>query len=382
MVPNEEQPDSDIQKNVVFTCCKTKKCAIVVCISCGGVYHKSCTNRINNLHVISDTIVNCCKPVPSLDSKIAHSPGKVEEASTIELENLKIENRMLKRLLEEVEIKNKLLESNKNLLEENKKLLEEKIQMINQELEVKPKKTVNKTVYDKTQKNESYSLIAKKQVSPTQINTELLNEGISNSTTNFRASENKEERNLRELEAAQLSKMKDVINLSNQDNPSNAFKENFEHDKREPFQMVISKRKKTKEPKVCGEAEISEDDGSGFVGRELPEKKIWLFVARVKDQVTEEMVGKYIQKKTKAEDTSNIYVKEIDTFNKIKDNRCFKVGLSYNLLETAYTNTFWPRGVVVYRFNFKKEERYLDRLRNKNHEKTNFPTDLQDQNFT
>lgn len=72
----------------------------------------------------------------------------------------------------------------------------------------------------------------------------------------------------------------------------------------------------------------------------------------------------------------------MDTFNKTEDNRCFKVGLNYDLLEIAYTSTFWPRGVAVYRFDFKKEEKYLNRLKNKNQEAINFPKEPQDHDFT
>lgn len=153
------------------------------------------------------------------------------------------------------------------------------------------------------------------------------------------------------------------------------------HKNEEPFQPITYKRKtKNKEPKVRGVAEISKDDEiNGFLGREISEKKIWLFVGKVKDHVTEDLVKKYLQKKTNPE--NNIYVREIDTYKKIKDNKCFKVGINYDLKDEAYTSSFWPRGVAVHRFDFRKEEKYINRLSNNKNTVENFQKDPQDQNL-
>ncbi|KAG5874713.1 hypothetical protein JTB14_035108 [Gonioctena quinquepunctata] len=40
----------------------------------------------------------------------------------------------------------------------------------------------------------------------------------------------------------------------------------------------------------------------------------------------------------------------------MKDNKCFKISMDYNLKDTAYSNTFWPCGVAVYQQFQKKGE--------------------------
>ncbi|KAG5882565.1 hypothetical protein JTB14_011766 [Gonioctena quinquepunctata] len=118
-----------------------------------------------------------------------------------------------------------------------------------------------------------------------------------------------------------------------------------------------------------GEAEITnEDESSSFVGRSLQNKKIWLFISRVKDHVNKKMIEDYLKSKT----NTAVDVAEIDTYHKMKDNKCFKIGMDYNMKETAYTNTFWPRGVAVHRFNFKKEEKYLERIQDNTGENSHF----------
>ncbi|KAJ8970205.1 hypothetical protein NQ314_001352 [Rhamnusium bicolor] len=174
-----------------------------------GLRTWSCIHRNKNIEVISETIVKCCKSNLALDYL---SQGKSDEASIkskIEFEKLKIENLMLKRLLEESEFKHKLLENN------NKKLLDEKLELIKKEPEVNPKKVTNKNVQDKTQtqKTESFSSATKKQVSTAQVNKQQSKEGNLN-LSKPRMTEN--ENNYRQLEEAQLSKMNDIINLSNE----------------------------------------------------------------------------------------------------------------------------------------------------------------------
>ena len=42
----------------------------------------------------------------------------------------------------------------------------------------------------------------------------------------------------------------------------------------------------------------------------------------------------------KTDSDNDIHVKEIDTYNKIADNKCFKVGLNFILKDVVYTNSF------------------------------------------
>lgn len=347
MAESESEQSDRVKK--VCKYCKKNMTNGLICKKCSAAYHNSCAIRVKT----------CCE---QLIQEVSTAEQSNNPQNTVE-QYLREENILLKQIIKDKDtiINDKefiisLLNHKLSSLEENlKSIPEKKSQNMNKNTQLK--NTNHKT-------DNTVSVTTKQK-----LNDKTLP---------------RKHTNLEILQSNQENIMKELINLNdNNDNPSKTAIGNSEQGKEEPFQPVISRRKRARDQKVCGEAEISKDDEvSGFVGRELPEKKIWLFVARVKDHVTEDMVQNYIQKKTEAESTSNIYVKEIDTFNKTKDNRCFKVGLKYDLLEVAYTNTFWPRGVVVYRFNFKKEEKYLNRLRNKDQEVGNFPTMSQDQDFT
>lgn len=333
MATDDEQFDSDSQKNAVFTCCKTKKCAITVCINCGGVFHKSCIQRNKNIEIISETIVKCCKSNVSLDSLNAYQ-GKSDEASSkIEFERLKIENLMLKRLLEESEIKYKLLEGNNKLLEENKKLLEEKVELIRKETEVNPKKVINKNVQEKTHKAESFNLETKKQVSTAQANTEQSKEGNLNLSTNPRMPE--KGNNHRQLEAAQLSKMNEIINLSNDKKEEEDFK-------------IVTYRKKSRRPakKFYGENEDSEFAIS---------RKVWLYLYRIKRHITAERIKGFITKQPKFRD-ADICIKELPTQE--SQNKCFMFGIDWDLRGDIYNPSSWPRSMAFKRFDFTKYNKY------------------------
>lgn len=146
----------------------------------------------------------------------------------------------------------------------------------------------------------------------------------------------------------------------------------------EDFKEVKS-RKQKRRAKI-GTGEINEEDNLEvrFEGRQEPkkeEKKIWIFLSKAKDHVTDTMVKKFISKKTKAEEES-ISVKSIRTYYQVKDNKCFLVGVDQTLKDTVYYEHFWPRGVAFDRFDFRKGQHFLDnprtrRSNNTNNESTN-----------
>lgn len=57
------------------------------------------------------------------------------------------------------------------------------------------------------------------------------------------------------------------------------------------------------------------------------------------------------------------------------------MGINYDLKDEAYTSSFWPRGVAVHRFDFRKKEKYINRLSNNKNTVENFQKDPQDQNL-
>ena len=99
-----------------------------------------------------------------------------------------------------------------------------------------------------------------------------------------------------------------------------------------------------------GTAEIDADDNA-FAGRDENDKKAWLFISRVKDGVTEKTVKDYILKKTQL-DGKDVSVQSIDTTYERKDNKCFQVGIKFQLKDRLYESDFWPKGVAYHRFRF------------------------------
>lgn len=115
------------------------------------------------------------------------------------------------------------------------------------------------------------------------------------------------------------------------------------------------RNKFVKKPTVVGTAEVT-PSANAFIGRELNDKKAWLFISRVKDGVNEKIVKDYIMRKTKLDD-KDVSVKTIETSYEKKDSQCFQVGVKFELKDQLYEEDFWPRGVAFrrYRFRFDKQ---------------------------
>lgn len=105
-----------------------------------------------------------------------------------------------------------------------------------------------------------------------------------------------------------------------------------------------------------GTGEISEEDS--FIGRNEKDKKIWIFISRVPDKVSEQDVTKYIKKKANIEQNEDLVVKHVPTrVEKERSNsKCFQVGIRYDLMDTVYNHEFWPANVAYERFKFKNKK--------------------------
>lgn len=132
------------------------------------------------------------------------------------------------------------------------------------------------------------------------------------------------------------------------------------------FQYVSRKRQRNRQRQI-GTAEDHEVDG--FIGSEKTRtnKKIWIFLSKVKDNVTEAVVKEYISKKATIEQ-EDVSVKHIKTYHQLKDKNCFLIGVNPNLIDAVYDAKFWPRGVVFDRFNFFKGKHFLENQYNKQNE--------------
>lgn len=101
-----------------------------------------------------------------------------------------------------------------------------------------------------------------------------------------------------------------------------------------------------------------------FHGREgNANRKIWLFISRVPDSISDDNIKQYIEKRTSS---SDIYIKKLPTLNARQDNQSFMVGVDPEFQNAVYDPSFWPKKVIYGRFDFKMGRRFLDNPRQSN----------------
>ncbi|KAG5897729.1 hypothetical protein JTB14_009614 [Gonioctena quinquepunctata] len=109
--------------------------------------------------------------------------------------------------------------------------------------------------------------------------------------------------------------------------------------------FIQQRHQRKRYKKTLGTAESTKE---GFSGED---KKVWLYVYRVKQHVTEDMIMKYIKGKEKFENEA-VGVKEIPSDpGRLKR---FAVHASLEFKDSMYDISFWPRGVGIKRLNFTK----------------------------
>lgn len=334
--------ESEVSVTVKKTCkyCKKNVTVGLTCELCEVTYHHSCAQRVKT----------CCDLSLQEKSKLPHSDTYTEQTF------LKEENTLLRQIIKDKDAIIMDKETVIALLNNQIINLEEQLKLTKEDR----KKQDNKNIVPPTlTKN---------------IDDNKNTDKTKKTPTKQQNNRNRKQINLETLQNKQTSIMNHIINLNNDESSKGTPKQEISF-------KTASYKKKNRNTKIqIGEADVSrEDETNGFLGREGVQKKVWLFIGRVKDHVTEEIVKKYLEKKT--DSNNDIHVKEIDTYRKIADNKCFKVGLNFDLKDVVYTNSFWPRGVAVNRFDFRKEEKYLNRLRDANIANENFTNEPQSQEF-
>lgn len=154
-----------------YKCCKKKCSAIVICINCGGIFHKSCVERIKNVQIIGENRILCCNQNQNITCKY-----HIEEIEKLKLENNELKVK-IKQLEDEVSHKNK--EENLDIYSEKVEKLEKQLLMglqnVRQELQecMNRKGTVRK--YSEVVKNNEAVIIveANKNENNTNIKEEL-----------------------------------------------------------------------------------------------------------------------------------------------------------------------------------------------------------------
>lgn len=130
---------------------------------------------------------------------------------------------------------------------------------------------------------------------------------------------------------------------------------------------VVAKRRRPKQKPMVGTGTGSESNNGGQMGefkaanqKSEEDKKIWLFISRAKQEVTEDTVRNYIANKSKT-DITHVDVKLLKTRTKKADNNCFLIGVKQILKDEVYREDFWPKGIHYQRFNFRIGQHFLEK---------------------
>lgn len=78
------------------------------------------------------------------------------------------------------------------------------------------------------------------------------------------------------------------------------------------------------------------------------ESLLWLYVGRCRQGTTAESIKSYMQKRSPG------YSFEVTELDGAGRNKSFKVGANISLKDELYNSDYWPNGIVVKRFRFRK----------------------------
>ncbi|KAG5897798.1 hypothetical protein JTB14_011800 [Gonioctena quinquepunctata] len=261
-------------------CCENKKCGVKVCINCFAIYHKSCAKRNQQLKILSENKVICCEKTDNTQDQ--------KQFNESEKEMLQLEIRYLKELLEETRDKNNILNINNSLLLDKVGLLEKNYRRNNQPVED------NKGAKNVNINNSNARPGTSNEGKPVTESWNKIN-STSMQMPNFQRSDLVPQEKMAHLK--QIPQMatygqiaaKTIVNNPNSgpityDNPNN--KDNF---------VEVTYRKQNKQNRVYKKniGTGPSDDISEFSG---PERKVWLYLYRVKRAATEEKKKDYITK--------------------------------------------------------------------------------------
>ena len=78
------------------------------------------------------------------------------------------------------------------------------------------------------------------------------------------------------------------------------------------------------------------------------ERKAWLYVSRLHETVTVETITRFLQRNGIQD---NIECEQLKTMGK---NKAFKLGIPFSHYDKTQEEEFWPQGLIIRRFNFRR----------------------------
>jgi hypothetical protein len=182
------------------------------------------------------------------------------------------------------------------------------------------------------------------------INSSQNNQGSLNKTTYSQAVKKptKEIEERDSGDSGQKNKKKPVNNI--QTNEKNTFNSNKQPQITGETDHLHNKKNHYRKQTVIGQKSIENNDFKGA------DKKVWLFISKTSPNTTEEIVLQYLQKEIP---NTKFSCEKIPTTNSTFP--CFKVGAPFKFKEELNDPSFWPTGVAVRRYTFKKQTSFLEK---------------------
>lgn len=310
------------EKEPKMKCCATKDVSVYVCINCLSMFHKSCLKRCPYIKVINENRVVCCQNISS---------NKLTET---QVDKIMMENNYLKQLINEMQDKNNILKVNNGLLLDKIKFLENNSKHTNEK---------NRSgMLAQTKNREQTMKIAIQSTSADNVGKEdppkhKNFEDHASSSHQQRAPE-------KERESAPTALSYKTALTSRVENSRD------EHEG-ENFQLVTHSRRRIK--KNIGTGQAAGKDTNGFAGAE---RKVWIQLYRVKRHTESSNILEFIKGKANF-GNMDIRVTEIPTEE--RRLKSFLVTAPISRMEEMYNPNFWPSGVGITRFNFRRHSEFL-----------------------
>ncbi|KAK9882552.1 hypothetical protein WA026_021900 [Henosepilachna vigintioctopunctata] len=303
------------------------------CVNCESLYHASCALRVKTLIMVNEqeNSVKCCS---SENTNVS-----VVDMKDLPEESLRIEIAYLKMLLIEKDARiNELIKINQ-LLEENKALVSgENEKFKNSKFTKVDNKNVAQMVAEKKQppvSDNSYkNIVVQKHDLPVRLTRAKNDEALMNK---------------------QLNLMNEIINVNHDQTDVNADKPPTTNNIQDGFTEVKHRRQNksnlhrtsmsgVKNIETQGCATVSETD----VFRAKP-SKMWLYVGKAMNSVTESIVKEYIINKCNITDSDEVEVYRLSSLGK---SLAFQVGIDVSRYDEVNCADFWPKGIIIRRFHF------------------------------
>lgn len=292
-------------------------------------------------HVTSEPLINFVKKFSERTSQksdgISESENldRVHKLNTPETEYLNLQIKYLQELLTESSDKN-------NILKQNNNLLLEKIQAIENKQEIPTKNQVNnkKDIPQSNTPEIPSNIYGVDSFTYAKVTSAMGQKMAGHGNYQTQKSQNDNQSNLNPNSKQTNTPQETVLKHNNS-----------EKDEEDAFTEI--KRKKRRRARVPEKNIGTGQHNPNFSGQE---RKVWIYIYRVKRNTTPHMIEEYLSTKEELKDTE-ITVKEIPS----DENRLKRFVLSapLEMKEVLYKSDTWPSGVGIKRFDFSRHRELL-----------------------